>query len=62
MLTEIFESILEVNGYTTVTSGNVIKVIPDNTAASKNLETISGESPMTGGRQQRHYGHSDHSP
>ena len=41
----IFESILEVNGYTTVTSGNVIKVIPDNNAASKNLETISGESP-----------------
>jgi len=40
----IFESILEVNGYTTVTSGNIIKVIPDNNAASKNLETISGDS------------------
>jgi general secretion pathway protein D len=41
---KIFESILEVNGYTTVTSGNIIKVIPDNNAASKNLETISGDS------------------
>jgi len=40
---KIFESILEVNGYTTVKSGNIIKVIPDNTAASKNLETVKGD-------------------
>ncbi|MEW5800852.1 MAG: type II secretion system secretin GspD [bacterium] len=42
---KIFESILEVNGYTTVVAGNVIKVIPDSQAASKNLETVKGESP-----------------
>lgn len=40
----IFESILEVNGYTTVTSGSVVKVVPDSTAASKNLETVTGGS------------------
>ncbi|MBN1226871.1 MAG: type II secretion system secretin GspD [Deltaproteobacteria bacterium] len=40
----IFESILEVNGYTAVTSGNITKIIPESHAASKNLETISGDS------------------
>ncbi|MEW6380839.1 MAG: type II secretion system secretin GspD [bacterium] len=44
----IFESIMEVNGYTTVTSGNVVKVVPDSTAASKNLETVTGESSDIG--------------
>jgi len=39
----IFESILEVNGYTAVTSGNITKIIPESNAASKNLETISGD-------------------
>ena len=41
----IFESILEVNGYTTVTTNDIIKIIPDSHAASKNLETIHGDSP-----------------
>jgi len=41
----IFESILEVNGYTTVSSGNVVKIIPDSNAASKNLETVTEASP-----------------
>lgn len=39
----IFESILEVNGYTAVSSGNITKIIPESHAASKNLETISGD-------------------
>ena len=35
----VFESVLEVHGYTTVTSGKVIKIVPSPDARSKNIET-----------------------
>ncbi len=35
----VFESVLEVHGYTTVPSGNIIKIIPALYARSKNIET-----------------------
>jgi general secretion pathway protein D len=36
---KVFESVLEVNGYTTVPSGNVIKIVPMTEARSKSIET-----------------------
>ena len=36
---KIFESVLEVNGYTTVPSGSIIKIVPMTEARSKNIET-----------------------
>ena len=36
---KVFESVLEVHGYTTVKSGEVVKVIPSPDARSKNIET-----------------------
>jgi general secretion pathway protein D len=36
---KVFESVLEVHGYTTVTSGEVIKIIPSPDARSKSIET-----------------------
>lgn len=36
----VFESVLEVHGYTTVESGAVIKILPSSEARSKNIETI----------------------
>lgn len=41
----VFESVLEVHGYTTVESGSVIKIIPAVSARSQNIQTIgTGES------------------
>lgn len=40
----IFESILEVNGFTTVPSDNIIKIVPESNAASKNLATVTGNT------------------
>ena len=37
----IFESILEINGYAAVTTGNITKIIPDKNAGEKNSETMS---------------------
>lgn len=37
----VFESVLEVHGFTTVPSGPVIKIIPSAAARSKSIETIS---------------------
>ncbi|MGD1973019.1 MAG: type II secretion system secretin GspD, partial [Desulfobacterales bacterium] len=36
---KVFESVLEVHGYTTVKSGEVVKIIPAPDARSKNIET-----------------------
>jgi general secretion pathway protein D len=36
---KVFESVLEVHGYTTVKSGEVVKIIPSPDARSKNIET-----------------------
>jgi len=36
---KVFESVLEVHGYTTVQSGEVVKIIPAPDARSKNIET-----------------------
>ncbi|WP_136796474.1 type II secretion system secretin GspD [Desulfosediminicola ganghwensis] len=36
----VFESVLEVHGFTTVQSGSVIKILPAAAARSKNVETI----------------------
>ncbi|OEU61749.1 MAG: type II secretion system protein GspD [Desulfobacterales bacterium S5133MH16] len=36
---KVFESVLEVHGYTTVEAGQVIKIIPSPDARSKNIET-----------------------
>ena len=38
---KIFESVLEVNGYTTVPSGSVIKIVPMTEARSKSIETMT---------------------
>ncbi len=45
----VFESVLEVNGFTTVESGSVIKVIPAMEARSKDVETkFRGEESIPG--------------
>ena len=36
---KVFESVLEVHGYTTVKSGEVVKIIPSPDARSKSIET-----------------------
>ena len=36
----VFESVLEVHGFTTVKSGKIIKVVPSPDARSKNIETL----------------------
>lgn len=37
----VFESVLEVHGYTTVTAGSIIKILPSTEARSQNIETLS---------------------
>ena len=37
---KVFESVLEVNGFTTVRSGDVIKVIPSSSAKQRNIPTL----------------------
>jgi len=39
----VFESVLEVHGFTTVPSGSVIKIIPSVQARSKSIETIQAD-------------------
>ena len=36
---KVFESVLEVNGYTTVPAGSIIKIVPSVSARSKDIET-----------------------
>jgi general secretion pathway protein D len=36
---KVFESVLEVNGYTTVPAGSIIKIVPSISARSKDIET-----------------------
>ncbi|GAB4344665.1 MAG: type II secretion system secretin GspD [Desulfobulbaceae bacterium] len=42
----VFESVLEVHGFTTVPSGSVIKIIPSVKARSQSIETIRAEQRM----------------
>jgi general secretion pathway protein D len=37
---KVFESVLEVQGYTTVKSGKILKIIPSGDARTKNIETM----------------------
>ncbi len=37
---KVFESVLEIHGYTTVKAGEVIKIVPSPDARSKNIETL----------------------
>ncbi len=43
----VFESVLEVHGYTTVKSGDVVKIIPSPDARSKSIETKLREESTT---------------
>jgi general secretion pathway protein D len=48
---KVFESVLEVHGYTTVKSGEVVKIIPSPDARSKSIETrLKEESTAPGDR------------
>ena len=38
----VFESVLEVNGFTTVKAGAVTKILPSSEARSQNVDTVSG--------------------
>lgn len=42
----VFESVLEVHGFTTVPSGSVIKIIPSVQARSKSIETYQADQQM----------------
>ena len=44
---KVFESVLEVHGFTTVQAGNIIKVVPALHARSKNIETRLREEAIT---------------
>ncbi len=44
---KVFESVLEVHGYTTVPSGNVIKIVPAVQARSKDIETRLRKEAIT---------------
>ena len=44
---QVFESVLEVHGYTTVQSGEVVKIIPSPDARSKSIETKLREESTT---------------
>lgn len=44
---QVFESVLEIHGFTTVESGSVIKIVPSVTARSKGIETLqSGDKAL----------------
>jgi len=40
---QVFESVLEVHGFTTVTAGNIIKIVPAPDARSKSIDTMLGK-------------------
>jgi len=44
---KVFESVLEVHGYTTVKAGQVIKIVPSPDARSKNIETRLKEEAVS---------------
>ena len=44
---QVFESVLEVHGYTTVKSGEVVKIVPQPDARSKSIETKLREESVT---------------
>ena len=51
---KVFESVLEVHGYTTVQSGEVVKIIPSPDARSKSIETKLREESTTSQRPGGH--------
>ena len=50
---KVFESVLEVYGFATVTAGDVIKIVPALQAREKQLETRVGKQDGRPGRQAR---------
>ncbi len=40
---KVFESVLEVNGYTTLPSGKFTKIVPAKTSRTRSLETVEGK-------------------
>jgi len=45
---KVFESVLEVNGFTTVPSGDVIKIVPTISARQKNIQTYKSSNGVPG--------------
>ncbi|MBW2602547.1 MAG: type II secretion system protein GspD, partial [Deltaproteobacteria bacterium] len=43
----VFQSVLEVHGFTTIEAGNVIKIVPSTVARGKNIETRLREEAIT---------------
>ena len=43
----VFESVLEVHGYTTVKAGDIVKIVPSPDARSKNIKTLLREEAAT---------------
>jgi len=46
---KVFESVLEIHGYTTVPAGSVTKIVPLVTARSQNVDIISGDQQVEPG-------------
>lgn len=47
---QVFLSVLQVKGFTTVQAGSVIKIVPTTEAKSNTLETVPADSVYSGGR------------
>jgi type II secretory pathway component GspD/PulD (secretin) len=43
---EVFQSVLEVHGFTTVPAGSIIKIVPSSEARGKNVDTIEGGTSL----------------
>jgi general secretion pathway protein D len=43
---DVFESVLEIHGYTTVDAGEIIKIVPTPDAKSKSIKTMIGEEAV----------------
>jgi general secretion pathway protein D len=43
----VFESVLEVHGFTTIESGDVVKIVPSTVARGKSIETRLREEAVT---------------
>ena len=44
---KVFESVLEVHGYTTVKAGDIVKIVPSPDARSKNIKTLLREEAVS---------------
>ncbi|MFP5239636.1 MAG: type II secretion system secretin GspD [Acidobacteriota bacterium] len=45
---KVFESVLEVNGYTTLPSGKYTKIVPSKTSRTRSMETVEGGREVNG--------------